>query len=164
GLQPLPPTGPASVDQARAAVEKFLDTTGALDPSDALVPTRFNPNNPDASLPERRTAAHALWQLAERVKRRLGEGKPVRLQGLGEEVVGRDSSPLVAAVLRPLPLAGQNQLLGQIREVSIAPWEVDAFVRPMVEAAVGKCNRLIRAHLTDNPPGGREQEVDWVVL
>lgn len=164
GLSPLPASGPAAGDQARALVEEFIARVGKLDPNDELVPTRFDPDKPDPALPARKTAAHALWQLGERVKRKLGDGKPVRLKDLGAEVVGRDSSPLVAAVLRPLPLAAQNQLLSQIGELTVAPWEVDALIRKVVEAAVTKCNRLIRRHLTEAAPGGGEQEVEWVVL
>ena len=163
GLQPLPASGPAGADQARELVEKFLAAVGKLDPNDELVPTKFDPDRPDAGTPDRRTAAHGLWQLAERVKRKLGEGKPVRLKDLGAEAIGRDTSAVIAAALRPLPLAAQNQLLGQFGEVLVSPWEVDALVRKPVESAVAKCNRLIRKHLTD-APGGTEREVDWVVL
>src|SRR5262249_55467688 len=142
----------------------FIAKLAKLDPNDDLVPTRFDPEKPDPNLPLRKTAAHALWQLAERVKRKLGDGKPVKLKDLGPEAIGRESSPLVAAILRPLPLATQNQVLGQIGEITIAPWEVDTLIRKRVETAVAKCNRLIRKHLIDAPADGREHEVDWVVL
>jgi len=163
GLQPPPATAPPSADQARVVVEDFLARVEKLDPGDGLVPTRFDPDRPDATTADRRTAAHALWQLAERLKRKVGDGKAVRLKELGAEVVG-PASPLVAAVLRPFALAAQNQLAGQIGEVAVAPWEVDALVRRPIEAAIAKCNRLIRKHLIDAPGVGREQEVDWVVL
>jgi hypothetical protein len=163
GLQPLPLAGPAAA-QAQTAVEDFISKVAKIDPNDELVPTKFNPAKPDPNLPQRKTAAHALWQLAERAKRKLGDGKPVKLKDLGPEATGRESSPLMAAVLRPLPLATQNQLLGQIGELTISPWEIDALIRKRVETAVTKCNRLIRKHLIDAPADGREHEVDWVVL
>ena len=161
-LQTLPPAAPAG-DPA-AVVEKFLTGVATLDPGDVWVPTRFDPARPDGETGQRRTAAHALWLLAEGVKRKLGGGKPVRLKDVGPEAIGRDTSPLVAAVLRPLPLPAQNQLLGPIGDVAVAPWQVDALVRKPIEGAVAKCNRLIRKHLTDAPGEGREEEVDWVVL
>ncbi|MBX9622509.1 MAG: hypothetical protein K2X82_01710, partial [Gemmataceae bacterium] len=163
-LQPPPASGPADPPQARAKVEAFLAEVAKLDPADELVPTRFDPAKPDHDTADRRTAAHALWQLGERVKRKLGDGKPVRLKDLGAEVVGRETSALIAAVLRPLPAAQQSQLLGPIGEITVAPWEVDALVRQPVEQAVAKCNRLIRRHLSDPADGGPEQEVEWVVL
>ncbi len=164
GLQPLPLNGPANVDAARNAVEEFIAKIARLDPNDELVPTRFDPTKADASLAPRRTAAHALWQLGEKLKRKLGDGKAIKLRDLGPEATGRDTSPLMAAVLRPLPLAAQNQLLGLLADLTVAPWEVDALIRKRVESAMTKCNRLIRKHLVDQAADGRESEIDWVVL
>lgn len=164
GLNALPLTGPTAAEPARVAVEDFIAKVAKLDPNDELVPTKFNPLRPDPNLPQRKTAAHALWKLAEKVKRKLGDGKPVKLKDLGPEATGRESSPLMAAILRPLPLATQNQLLGQIGDLVVSPWEVDALIRKRVDSSVRKCNALIRKHLIDAASDGREHEVDWVVL
>ncbi|MBY0514671.1 MAG: hypothetical protein K2P78_12250 [Gemmataceae bacterium] len=164
GLNPLPLSGPPAAEAARAAVEDFIAKVSKLDPNDDLVPTKFNPLKPDPNTPARRTAAHGLWKLAEKIKRKLGDGKAVKLKDLGPEATGRESSPLMAAVLRPLPLATQNQLLNQIADLVVSPWEVDALIRKRVEGAVTKCNRLIRKHLVDNARDGREYEIDWVVV
>ncbi len=162
GLQPPPPTSPPTPAQARKAVDDFLDKVRGLDPHDELVPTTFDPRAADPATQLRRSAAHALWQLGDDLKRRLGAGKPVRLKDLDAARTGKDTSPLVAAAVRPLAPAQVPQALGQIGEVSVAPWEVDALVRPAVDAVVKKCNNLIRKHLVDRPGG--EVEVDWVVV
>ena len=165
-VRPLPPNGPTDPEQARKDVEDFLALALQLDLKNPdLVPTRFDPSSTDAGTFQRRTAAHGLWQLGEEVKRRLGggDGKPVKLKDLGDGKFGFETSALVAAVLRVVPLANRPQLLAQIKDVAVAPWEVNALVRKPIRAAFDKCNRLIKKHLID-AGHGREYEVDWVVL
>jgi len=161
-LQHLPAAAPADSDKARRLVEEFINAATRVEPNDELVPTRFNPEIADPDLAQRRTAAHSLWQLAERIKRKLGDKKPVKLRDLGTEAIGRETSPLVAAILRPLPLASQNALLVQVGELVIAPWEVNALIRHSVQSVVDKCNRLIGRHLMNGAED--EREVDVVVL
>lgn len=157
GFPTLPATAPPSPAAALRQVDDFLSRIAQLDPRDELVPTKFDPARPGPDTPDRRAAAHALWVLGEKLKRAIGAGKPVRLKELGAEAVGRDTSYLMAAVLRPLPLQAQAAVAGQLGEVTVAPWEVDALVRGPVEAAVEKCNRLLASRLPDG-------EVDWVIV
>lgn len=164
-IQPPPTTGPAVPENARTMVDGFITRVRELDPRDDLVPTRFDPHKPDPATHERRTTAHALWQLGEELKRRLGEGKPVKLKDLSpDKKLGKGTSPLIAAVLQSMRPEAHAAVLTQLGDLSVNPWEVDALIRKPVESTMNKCNRLIRKHLIDSPADGREHEIDWVVL
>lgn len=126
------------------------------------MPTTFDPNVTTAAALRHRTCFQALWQLAEAVKVELARGKPVKLKDVPPQLTGRGTSPLMAALTQPLAGPAQGQLLAQIAELTVAPWEVDGLVHEPVESVMKRCNRLIRQHLTDDPAG--DKEVDWVVV
>ena len=159
---PLPAAGPTTPGEAHKLVTAFLEKAARLDPADELVPTKYDPNQTDPATLRRRTCFQGLWRLAEAVKHDLARGRPVKLRELDPALTGKDTSPLVADLVRPFPPPAQAQMLAQVGDVAVAPWEVDASVRRPIEAVMTKCNRLIRKHLTDAPGG--EHEVDWVVV
>lgn len=163
--RPVPtiPQVAALTPAAVRAVKEYLDKSAELDPTNKLVPTTFDATRYEPSDGPRRTCANALWQLGEAVKRKLGGNKPVKLKDVDATHTGRDNSPLIAAILRPIPLANQAAVLAQIQEISLSPAEVDALIQPDIQKLVKKCNEVIKAHLVrDAYPS--EAEVDRVVL
>jgi hypothetical protein len=110
----------------------------------------------------RRTCFQSLWQLSEAVKFGLARGKPTKLKELNPTLIGKDTSSLFAAILKPLAPQVQMQFLLQVGELTVLPWEIDALVREPVEATMKKCNKLILKHLMGNP--SEEHTVDRVVI
>ena len=165
GLQ-LPTTGPTVPDQAFAVVTNFLKKVDALPKVGGgrdAVPTRFLPNDISAEANAARAAFRALWRLGDELKRKLGEGKPVKLTALPKEHLQKETSPLIRAILDGLAPQMQPQVSQQLGDISVAPWEVDALVRKPIRQIIAKCNKLI-ASKVKALPDGRMPEVDWVVL
>jgi len=160
GLQPLAPSGPAEADKALKQVEDFLAKVRAMDSEDVLVPTRFDARDVSPAGLQRRRAFQALWRLAEQIKRKLTDVKSVKLKDLDPAHLRKETSALIAAIVGPLQPGIQTQILTQLGELAIPRWQVDALARAPFSSIVGKCNRLIRKHLSGPP----EREVDWVVI
>ncbi len=160
GLQPLAANGPSEPDKALKQVEDFLAKVRGIDPDDNLVPTRFDSRDVSPAGLQRRIAFQALWRMAEQIKRKLAEAKAVKLKDLDPTHLRKETSPLLAALLGPLQPGVQSQILAQLGELAIPRWQVDALARPALSSIYGKCNRLIRKHLSGPP----EREVDWVVV
>ncbi len=167
GLNPLPSAGPAEPAAANKLVEAFLARAEALRPpaggAAEYAPTRFDPKALSADSLARQAAFRALWQLAEELKRKLSDGKPVKFSQLTAAHLLQGTSALVRLALEGKPTAVAAQVLQQLGEVSVAPWEVDALVRADVEAVVTKCNNLMAEKLRPDA-GGVAAEVEWVVL
>ncbi len=167
GLTPLPAAGPADPAAARDLVGKFLDRAGALRPpaggATEYVPTRFDPKALTADSLARQAAFRALWQLAEELKRKLADGKPVKFSQLTAAHLHQGTSALMRLALPGKATPTSAQVLQQLGDLAVAPWEVDALVRADVEALADKCNRLMRDKLRPDA-AGLAPEVDWVVL
>jgi hypothetical protein len=161
---PQPPQLAGALTPAAVrAVKDYLEKSAEIDPTNKLVPTTFDATKYDLADAPRRTCANALWQLGEEVKRKLGGNKPVKLKDIDATHTGKDNSPLIAAAIRPFPLANQAAVLAQIQDVTLAPWEVDVLVRDDIQKVVARCNKVIREHLVLGAHPA-EAEVDRVVV
>ena len=167
GLNPLPAVGPPDAAAAKLLVEKYLAKVEALRPAlgggAEYAPTRFDPKVLSADSLARQAAFRALWQLAEELKRKLADGKPVKFTQLTPALLHKETSALIRLALDGKPPAAAAQFLQQLGEASVSPWEVDALIRSDVDAVVAKCNRLMRDKLKPDA-SGVPPEVDWVVL
>jgi len=165
GLQ-LPTTGPADGQQALTTVNNFLKKVDTL-PKPVhgrdYVPTRFAVNDLSAEATAARGAFRAMWRLGDELKRKLGDGKPVKLSALAPENLRKETSPLIRVILDGLTPQIQAQVTQQLGDISMAPWEVDALVRRQILQIIAKCNKLISGKVKALP-SGKVPEVDWVVL
>jgi len=164
GLQ-LPATGPSDLQQARAAVEKFLAAVAGLPKlgTREALPTRLDRHSLSAETAAARAAFQALWRLGDDIKRKLIDSKPVKLNQLSKEHLQKETSALLRATFEGLTTQQQTQLIQQFGDIAILPWEVDALVHRTIESLIKKCNNLIAKKLRPLPHGGMP-EVDWVVL
>ena len=164
---PLPPAGPADAAAARKLVDAYLAKADGLRPAAGgaaeYAPTRFDPRNLSAESLARRAAFRALWQLADELKRKLADGKPVKFAQLTPAHLTQATSALIRLALEGKTTAMAAQVLQQLGEVAVAPWEVNALIRADLEAIAEKCNNLMRDKLKPGA-GGVAPEADWVVL
>ncbi len=146
--------GPDLDDLARTglALEKFIATADAADPTDRLVPTR---KVGDRWTDDRRDCTLELWRLSEELKHALAEKDKVELPRWQDP----NTNSLAAALLGREP-DRLNAHRDAVSQVVIHRWEVDALVAGKVRRSIDNCNELIARKLRSQGPA---EEVHWVV-
>jgi molecular chaperone DnaK (HSP70) len=153
-------TGIPAPGTNKESLEKFIEKALSLNSRDReYVPTRFRLRDLSSASFAAQAAFRSMWRLAEDLKRKLPEGKPVKLSSLPKEHSQKETSALIKQLLESQTPTMQQQILLAIGEVSISTAEVDALISDAVSAIIKKCNHLIRDFRDKDTV-----EVDWVVL